>query len=221
MTTKTTEHKTSNHYAYASMRNAILDGRFLPGTSLREQGLVDQLKISRTPIREALQRLAAEGLVEIIPHRGATVLIPKPEDVREEYMLRAALEGFAMGLVAQNITDEDLQKLQGMADEMEGLLDQGNMQKFLRANREFHIEVYSISGCSRIVALIDASWQKDDLYRRFFYAQPAGLETEKAKHRELLQACRLRDPDLARKITEAACYEGMSFIIKASQQFIG
>jgi len=209
MKKRKTVRSTSNNYAFDALRSEILSGQLLPGNWLREQDLVERLGISRTPIREALRQLGTEGLVEIVPYRGAKIFVPDIEDVREEYTLRAALEGFAAELAIAHITDEDIAELQILADEAERLLDQGSFVSYLKVNRSFHMKLYGLSGSRRILTMIEASWEKDNLYRRFFYAQPTGLEDEKACHRALLQACRLRDREQIRRVMQEACLESV------------
>jgi DNA-binding GntR family transcriptional regulator len=218
MKKRTTIHSTSNNYAYDALRNEILSGRLLPGNWLREQDLVERLGISRTPIREAVRQLGTEGLVEIVPYRGARIFVPDIEDVRDEYTLRAALEGFAAELAIAHITDEDITELQVLTDEAERLLDQGSIASYLKVNRSFHMKLYGLSGSRRVLTMIEASWEKDNLYRRFFYAQPAGLEEEKACHRALLQACRLRDREQIRRVMQESCLKAVQLFSRDNEE---
>jgi DNA-binding GntR family transcriptional regulator len=209
--------KTNHNLAYDTLRHEILYGRLLPGSWLREQDLVEKLGVSRTPIREALRHLETEGLVEIVPYRGAKVFAPDLEDVREEYTLRAALEGFAVELAIMHITDEDIEELQRLSDEAESLLDRGNIDGYLDVNHNFHMKIYSLAGSRRLVSMIEASWDKDNLYRRFYYSYPTGLETERSNHLQLLEACRLKDAELARKLMEESCLQAVALFARSSE----
>src|SRR5437867_6791605 len=88
------------------IRQAILDGRLEPGSRLKEEELARELGISRTPVREALLMLQAEGLVDAVPNRGAMVRVHTPEDLDDLYQLRALLEGYAARRAALRISDE-------------------------------------------------------------------------------------------------------------------
>src|SRR5437867_1687707 len=88
------------------IREAIVDGRLEPGQRLKEEELARELGISRTPIREALLMLQAEGLVDAVPNRGAMVRVHTPEDLDDLYQLRALLEGYAARRAALRISDE-------------------------------------------------------------------------------------------------------------------
>jgi DNA-binding GntR family transcriptional regulator len=198
----TTINKTANSVVYETLRQQILEGLIFPGAWLREQDLVEQFNVSRTPIREALRRLESEELIEVVPYRGARVRSLSPEDFREEYTVRAALEGFAIELAVSRISDEKIEQLQKISDQMDALLDKENLKAFLEVNRQFHMMLYEESGSNRLVSLIASSWDKENLYRLVFLSQPAALEIEKAIHHNMLEACRLRDGKRARKITQ-------------------
>ncbi|MEU4641451.1 GntR family transcriptional regulator [Micromonospora sp. NPDC023814] len=109
-----TTHKGNSQAAYAHIRQAIVEGRYRPGQRLVEQRIAEEFALSRTPVREALRRLEAEGLVHSEPNRGAVVRGLSIEDVADLYGLRARLEAYAAELAAERITDEEV-----------GLLDAG------------------------------------------------------------------------------------------------
>lgn len=100
--------RTAAPSAYDQIRAAIVEGRYPPGVRLVEQRIAEEFELSRTPVREALRTLEAEGLVRIEPHRGATVRTLNVSDVVDLYDLRARLEGYAAELAAQRRDDDDL-----------------------------------------------------------------------------------------------------------------
>src|SRR2546421_13031594 len=93
------------------IRQAILDGRLEPGSRLKEEELARELGISRTPVREALLVLQAEGLVDAVPNRGAVVRSHDANDLEDLYQLRALLEGYAARRAAANVTEQDVVEL--------------------------------------------------------------------------------------------------------------
>jgi DNA-binding GntR family transcriptional regulator len=210
-----TQHKTATTFAYDSLRRAILEGHLAPGTMLREQDLVEWLEVSRTPIREALRRLHTEGLVDATPYRSVTVREFDVEDIREEYVLRAALEGLAAEMAVKNLTDDDIVQLEEAASSLAECLDAQELDRYLEANHTFHFMLYRLSGSKRLVSTIDMSWKKLNLYRQFAFSQPQGWDEEQNFHQELLDACRRRDAGRARQIVQGSCFDTAKFIIQS------
>ena len=119
----------AENLAYEKIKDALCQRKFGPGTKLLEQSLSTALKMSRTPIRQALKRLAQEGYVEIVPNRGAFVAQPDITDIRELYDVRIELEIFALRLGIEAFTEEDFRFL-------EELIEQEVYQKKLFRNTE-------------------------------------------------------------------------------------
>jgi DNA-binding GntR family transcriptional regulator len=208
------QRQTTTSFAYEQLLRAILEGHLPPGSRLREQELVDWLGISRTPVREALRRLHAEGLVEILSYKGAVVRPLDPDEVREEYVLRAALEGMATELAVQRMSDTDLERLEQLAADLERALDAQDAEEYLETNFTFHFTLYALSGSTRLMAGIDASWKKDNLYRRVAYTLPGGWDEERKFHRDLMAACRARDAEQARRLVQRSCLEFSQMLVK-------
>jgi DNA-binding GntR family transcriptional regulator len=103
---------------FQKLRSLLVEGSIAPGSKLNERELAEQLNVSRTPIREAIRRLAADGLVELIANRGAIAVQLNKEDVINTFDVIANLEGFSGELAAQNITDAALSELEAMHYEM-------------------------------------------------------------------------------------------------------
>src|SRR3954464_7514575 len=106
----------SGQLAVELIREAILDGELAAGERLKEDELARRLDVSRTPVREALRRLEAEGLVVVEPQRGATVRSYAPEELDDMYRLRAVLEGYAARRAAERISEADLDELRKSCD---------------------------------------------------------------------------------------------------------
>jgi DNA-binding GntR family transcriptional regulator len=208
--------KTANTYVYESIRQAIWDGHLPPGARLNEQDLAASLGVSRTPIREVLQRLQMEGLVEVIPYRGATVVIPNADDVMKEYTLRAALEGMATELAVPRLTEDNIAELRDLTAAIIDRLEGDDVEKFLQINRAFHDELYGLSGNRHLCQLISEDSARVNYYRRFYlFARPGGLDVEKKFHREMLDACVSRDVERARRLVQDSCLDAARAIIEA------
>jgi DNA-binding GntR family transcriptional regulator len=136
-----------------AIEEAIVSGELAPGTVLRQEHLSEQFQVSRTPIREALRRLAALGLVSFVPNRGVRVRTLSREDLHEAFLVRAELESLATSLAAGRITDEELAELEeaenrfaALAQEMRGRDPGGHRREvsaqWMRANHAFHDVIY-------------------------------------------------------------------------------
>lgn len=133
------------------LREAIRTRRYVPGQRLIVADITEEFAVSAGPVREAIRRLTGEGLIEIVPHRGASVRRISTNDVREIYQLREAIEGMAAGLAAEyNDSADDMQELLALKEEMTALVDANEGDLFLENNRRFHGLIYRMSRNTRI-----------------------------------------------------------------------
>jgi DNA-binding GntR family transcriptional regulator len=135
-----------NAEVVARLRHEIVEGVWRPGTRLQERILTQRFGISRSPLREAYQVLAAEGLLEISPNRGAVVSAPSPRLILENYVLLSALEVLAIELAALHATDAQIDQVLGANDVMKRAAKRGDQSAFLHANNEVHRELVAASG---------------------------------------------------------------------------
>lgn len=179
------------HQAYESIRNLILDGSYRPGEKLSEEELAARLGVSRTPVREAVRRLHAEGLVEWAANRGATVPEWSERDLEEIFELRALLESYGAELAATRITPEEIARLRELSAEMERHAasgDPGRADRIAVCNAEFHDIVLRAGRNHRLSALLGAVVQTPLVYRTFRRYDEAALSRSMAHHRELVDA---------------------------------
>lgn len=135
------------------LREHIVMDHFQPGQRLPERTLADQLKVSRTPMREALKILAAEGLVVISPHRGAVVADVSPADIQEKAYVLSVLEQAAAELACVKATDDDISELQALHFEMKAAFLRRDRQNYFRLNQEIHNRIVSLSGNASLVEI--------------------------------------------------------------------
>lgn len=140
------ENRTLWERVYQHLHAEIWDGRLSPGTVLSEVALSKELGVSRGPIREAMGRLAAEGLVTVRPRRGAIVRAPTLEELVEAYQVREVLESLAVRLAVPRLTDRDLRELDGYVDDMEESAGDDDLVRFFEANVAFHERFCELSG---------------------------------------------------------------------------
>ncbi len=183
--------------AYQEVKQIILEHQVPPGGKLNEIELAAALGISRTPVREALNRLGKEGFVEIFPQRGAFVIQYSPKDVHELFLIRENLEGLAAGLAAERVTDRDLTRLESCIRGFKEPYQKRDVQRYARQDFRFHQTIVQMSDAGRLINLI--STLLDQI--RIFRLTPIGLSDQMKsaliEHQELLDALRRRDPEEA------------------------
>jgi DNA-binding GntR family transcriptional regulator len=178
--------------AYESIREGITSGGYTAGSRLREQELSALIGVSRTPVREALRRLSAEGIVEFIPNRGAHVASWTDSDLEEIFELRALLESQAARRAATRIDDEGLDQLKDLASQMEALLAKRSegeaIVEISRLNNEFHQLILEASGSRQLVTTTKGVIQVALVRRTFARYSGRALERSFAHHRELIES---------------------------------
>jgi len=173
-----------------TIRAAIFDGRYAPGSPLREVELAEALEVSRGPVREALQQLEREGLVRTGWHRGATVAELSTEDVAELDSLRGALECLAVRRVIEHADDAALTLIEQAADAMGGAATPHEM---VRCDLEFHDAVYAAADHSRLAQAWEAIRSQVYLFllTRVNVSTDGYLDLVRSEHRALAAAMRL------------------------------
>jgi DNA-binding GntR family transcriptional regulator len=202
------------------LRALILTGEYGPEERLIEEQLAERLGVSRTPVRQVLTMLEAEGLVEIEPNRGATVCSFSIEDVWDIYDLRAVLEGHAARRAGGRIEGHELECLRELAGEMEGLAGRfDDHEEEIRAlvglNQEFHGTIVEASRNKRLGRLINRTVEIPLMFKAFFWYTPHERVISNHYHRQILEALEGGDADRAEIIMREHVYEGRDFVIRA------
>lgn len=175
----------------------IINGRLLPGTKLEEQVLADRFETSRTPVREALRRLASTGLVEIRPRRGVTVSMVSRERLAQMFETMAELEGSCARLAAERMSDEQraaLEKLQGKAEK---IVATGDPKAYERHNREFHAAIYAGAGNGILEETTQAVRARLAPYRSAQFHIPGRVAKSHAEHSAVVEAILRSQADAA------------------------
>ncbi len=197
------------------LRGAILRGEFKPGQKLDQNEIADMLKVSRSPIREALRTLAAEGLVDVIPHRGAVVAELSTAELEEIIALRGILEGMAARLAVPKMDVEKIKALEAALKELNQTTD---LDQWIALNQRFHHIIYQAANRPRLVALIENLRNTVTPYMRQYIASSEHIKGAAASHRLIFEACLKRDPALAEQETQkhvAAVREGIVIYAKS------
>lgn len=182
--------------AYQQMRRHILDNLWAPGYQALEQEIALQLGMSRTPVREALIRLANEGLVEVIPRRGMRVLPVSPTDMREIYEVLGALESAAAEmLAARKPGEEELKPLITATQAMEAALARDDLDAWARADESFHEQLVTMAGNKVLAEVVFSHW--DRAHRARMFSLRLRPKPVNSTHEHMALVDRLRQGDAA------------------------
>jgi DNA-binding GntR family transcriptional regulator len=185
---------------YGLLKGRIIRCVLAPGQRLNEKEIAEELRVSRTPLREALNRLGQERLVVRTPYAGYVVAPITEEGVRELCELRAILEVEIVGLAAERATEKELQRMEAAAGLRYRPGDRETYGDYLESNLVFHLEVARGSHNERLVDTVMGVL--DELQRPLYLGLDVGLDSRAAteEHEELLAAIKAREPERARAI---------------------
>jgi DNA-binding GntR family transcriptional regulator len=197
------------------IRRAILDGTLRPGQRLTEEGLARDLRISRTPVREALRVLQAEGLVESEPYQGSTVRAYAIDDLDDMYQLRALLEGYAARRAALRIDEEGIEKLRASCERLVALGDatDDNVARIVDENLHFHTAILEVAGSARLTAMVRKVIELPLVYKSYHWYSPDQKRLSEHAHEQLVQVLASGDADRAELTMRAHVYEGRDVLI--------
>ena len=196
----------------ATLESEILTGTLASGTALTEQSLSVRLGVSRTPIRAALHTLAEEGLINLVPNRGAVVVGVTREDLIDIYKIRMRLEGLASALAAERISKEDLATLRESVELAEFYISRNDTEHLKELDTQFHAIIYRASGNRMLNKTLSELHRNIISYRKMSLSVPGRLERSVGEHREILKAIEACDAERADSLTcahVAAALENM------------
>lgn len=190
-------------WAYNSIKQLILDDTLTADTQISIDALAEQLKISRTPVREALMRLQAKGMVRIVPHVGCFVCGLTKDAFREVFELRRVIESYAARKAAESFSDEELQQWVDNITASEQAVRRGDIDGFNSLETEIHNQLISNLHNRRIEDVMDMV--ADNIYRQRVIATHSAenVSLSLEEHRRVLEAIIARDPEQAEKTMEA------------------
>ncbi|MEE0516122.1 MAG: GntR family transcriptional regulator [Emergencia sp.] len=175
------------------VRERILKGEYRIGEKIKENQIATELKVSRTPIREAFKQLENEGLIDYIPNRGCFAKGFTRQDIEDIYAVRKALEVLAVEWAVNRIDDEQLAELQRQSDLMEFYTTRKDSKRVLEINADFHDIIYNAAG-SRFMAQVLRSYKEYiEQTRKVLYYEQDCLTDIFSEHREILEAIKRRD----------------------------
>jgi DNA-binding GntR family transcriptional regulator len=195
------------------IRAAILQGRLPPGHRLKEGELASELGISRTPIREALFVLQAEGLVESAPNRGAAVRAYELDELRDMYDLRAVLEGHAARRAAPRLHEAGIEELRASCDRFAAVAEEGDLTAIVSENMFFHEMIHEAAGSTLLTGMVRQTIALPLVYRSFVWYSTEQITASLHYHRQLVGAIERRDAERAEMIMKEHVLEALDMLV--------
>lgn len=186
---------------FNTLRQAILRGELKPGQRLMEIQLANKLGVSRTPIREAIRKLELEGLVLMIPRRGAEVAQITEKSLRDVLEVRRSLEELAVQLACDRMSVESVEALKQAEEEFEELLASDDITVVAEADVAFHDVIYQATDNQRLIQLLNNLREQMYRYRVEYLKRKECRPQLLAEHRNMIKAIENRDKETASKIT--------------------
>ncbi|KQU25863.1 hypothetical protein ASG65_14770 [Bacillus sp. Leaf13] len=174
------------------IRQEILNGNFEPGERLVQEELANSLGVSRMPVREALRLLEAEGLIQLEPHKGAIVKSMDVEDVEEIYEMRSKLEGLAVSISANKLSEEEIIELEKLTMQMK---NNNEEEDFVKANIEFHSILMKHCNWKRLIGVIEKLW--NGFPQQTPTMLSGQIDQSNKEHEEILEAIKRNDAEHA------------------------
>ena len=188
---------------FNTLREAILKGELEPGERLMEIALANRLGVSRTPIREAIRKLELEGLVVMIPRRGAQVASITKKDLQDVLEVRSSLEVLATELACERIRPEQLAQLRGALQRFEQVLGSSDVSVIAGADVDFHDVIFMATGNARLVQILNNLREQMYRYRMEYLKDFSSHARLLEEHRQLVEAIAAGDREGAAAIIKA------------------
>ena len=185
---------------FNTLRQAILRGELKPGERLMEIQLANKLGVSRTPIREALRKLELEGLVNMVPRKGAEVADITEKSLRDVLEVRKALEELSVQLACEKITEDEIEELKRAAERFKDTLDDQDVTKIAEADVAFHDIIYTATDNQKLILLLNNLREQMYRYRVEYLKKEEAYPQLIAEHEELIDNISKRNKEEATRI---------------------
>lgn len=210
------EHLSQPERLYRSLRQAILNGAFAPGEELRQEVLAAQYSVSRVPLREALSRLQAEGMIVLRPRRGFAVTSLDLMEIVEVFELRMVVEQHAMEVAARTRSEADVREVGELLEQMESMdpSEEDYQAAWLDINRQFHNRLIASAGRERVAATVINLRDATEPYVRVEVNVTGHVDDASDEHRALFNAFKARDSIRAGELAREHCLGTMKRLVE-------
>ena len=193
---------------YDELCASVLAGQFVPGVSVTLRGIAEKLNVSPMPVREAIRRLVAERALEVLPNRRVCVAPMTQTRLRELYHARLSLEPELASLAMEYITKSDIKSLRNIDDELNQSLRSGDVDAYIRCNRNFHFGIYERAYSPVLCPLVRSLWLQFAPFTRIVFGR-IGTEVIQDYHADALDALQQQDKQAFHRAIELDIREGM------------
>ncbi len=207
--------KNNEETVYQNLKNAIVKRYIKQGTKLVETTLAKQLKVSRTPIRAAIKRLAYEGFATYEQNKGVCVIKPTIQEIKETFFVRRQLEKAGAGLAAANISSDELDRLEEYIEQEDKIFETRDIEAYYRINDAIHLLIARASNNTVMIRYIEELLNRTKIYLILydpFYTMP--FFPSHHEHRRVVDALKTHDQAMAEKVMEIhlkSAFHGMEF----------
>lgn len=199
---------------YERVRDFVVSQELPPGAKVDEDLLARKLGVSRSPVREALSRLSQDGIVEIVPNRGAFKIRLGPDDIMEIMEIRAALHGLAIRLAARRVTNEAIEAMKALFNPFENGQAPIDYRAYIEADKRFHDMLDGLCGRKRLLKLIDVFDQLSCILRQQAFRDPRRVKASLRGHLSIIEALEQRDPVAAEKRLRKSIAAAADYLIR-------
>jgi DNA-binding GntR family transcriptional regulator len=182
------------------LRGLIISGRLAPGELIDQQQTAETLGVSRMPLRQALLKLEADNLIDLRPHRQATVTQLSAHELEQIYAMREALETMLVRVATPNLTDADSHELSSLQKEMRTAVEAEELQRFVDLDRVFHRRIYAASAYERAVQETEHLRDASDRYGAVYASRQSRARESLEEHEAILAACEKGDSNAAARL---------------------
>lgn len=215
---KAIQKKTLHEEIANNLREMIMSGELREGDKIKENELCELMDISKTPLREALRVLSAEGLIRLIPNRGSYVTTPTLEEIKEMFDVMSVLEGVCARTAAEKMSNIDYEKLKKIHFQLEENFRLKEQKQYIRYNNEYHSFVQELAGNKTLNQIVNGLRQKILLYRFKSLNLSDRFEQSIQEHRDLLEAFRKRDAEKAELLMKSHMKKQSEALEKLAKQ---
>ncbi len=191
-----------NQKVYRVLKESIIKGFLEPGTKLLENKIAEEMQVSRTPVREAMQKLAAEGFVRTTPNQTMVVIEVSPEDVKEVLLIRGVLEGLAARIAAKKINRQEIDELEKIVEQMSLHLTKENLSSYCQVDDEFHDLILNICGNKWIIQIRDNLGTFIYRFRIKSLSVPGRFKHSLEEHQAIMESLREHDSAEADRLSQ-------------------
>jgi DNA-binding GntR family transcriptional regulator len=196
------DYKPLREVIFNSLREAIIIGELRPGERLMEVQLAEKMGVSRTPVREAIRKLELEGLVDMIPRKGAHVAELSIKDIMDVLEVRASLDGLATSLAAERITDDELKELRHINVQFAAYIDKENLNGSIKKDAEFHDIIYKASRNDKLISMLNNLREQVQRFRVIYLKDYNNSKNLIKEHNDIYEAVSSRNTEDARNIAK-------------------